>query len=474
MKLIPKEDISAQYDAMRRLRGICSGKKYYIRTFGCQQNEADSERLAGMACEMGMTPTDEPSEASLIIVNTCAVREHAELRALSITGGFKKLKEKDPSLVICVCGCMVTQEHRVDAMKKSYPYVDILIGAGMYFDFPSLLLEHIEKKKRIFASLDPDGAIAEGLPVRRESKTKAWVSVMYGCNNFCTYCVVPYVRGRERSREPDAILEEVKGLVADGCREITLLGQNVNSYGKDLIKDGRGCDFADLVEKICLLDGDFILRFMTSHPKDANRKLIDVMAKSGKCGRPKCARQFHLPLQSGSARVLKVMNRHYTPEEYLELIGYMREKMPGIAISSDIMVGFPGETEEEFEETISMLEKVRFDMIYSFIYSPRELTPAAKMDCQIPDAEKSRRMNRLLEVQNKISYEINLAAIGSRQHVLLEGVSQKSEDMLTGRADSNKLVHIPRTPESEKLIGGFVDVRITGAEPFALFGEPVI
>lgn len=468
MKLITAEEINAQREAVSKLREYFSGKKYHIRTFGCQQNEADSEHFAGIADEMGMSPTDEPSEASLIIVNTCAVREHAELRALSITGGFKKLKEKNPELVICVAGCMVTQEHRVNSMKKSYPYVDMLLGAGMYYDFPRLLLEHLEREKRVFAIPDPDGAIAEGMPVRRESKTKAWLSVMYGCDNFCTYCVVPYVRGRERSRAPEAILDEARSLIADGCREITLLGQNVNSYGKDLIKTGSGCDFAELVERICSLDGDFILRFMTSHPKDANRKLIDTMARN-----EKCAKQLHLPLQSGSARVLRAMNRRYSPEDYLALVDYAREKMPELALSSDIMVGFPGETEEEFEETISMLERVRFDMIYSFIYSPREMTPAAKMDCQIPDVEKSRRMTRLLEVQNNISLEKNQASIGSVQRVLLEGISQKSDRNLTGRADSNKLVHIPRNTETEKLIGHFADIRITGAEPFALFGEPV-
>ncbi len=466
-KIIPKIEIDAQYAFMRRAAEINSGKnlKYIVRTFGCQQNEADSERLAGMCAEMGYSPASSESDADLIVVNTCAVREHAELRALSITGQFKHLKAKNPSLVICICGCMVTQEHRMTAIKQSYPYVDLLFGTGMLHRFPELLVARLEGGKRRFEIDETEGVIAEGLPVKRESKIKAWVSVMYGCNNFCTYCVVPYVRGRERSRAKADIMKEIRELIADGVREITLLGQNVNSYGKDTGE----CSFAELVREICALDGDFILRFMTSHPKDASRELIDAMAES-----PKCARQFHLPMQSGSERVLAAMNRRYTPESYLATVEYMRAKMPDIAISSDIIVGFPGETDAEFDQTLEMLKKVRLDMTYSFIYSPRELTPAARMDCQIPSEVKSERMNRLLETQNAISLEKNSATVGTLQRVLIEGESKSSPEMLTGRADSNKLVHIPRTPETEALIGSFASVRITRAETFALFGEPCL
>lgn len=465
MKTITKAEIDLQYAYMTNIRSYNEGKnlKFNIKTFGCQQNEADSERLAGMAAEMGYLPAESAEDADLVLINTCAVREHAELRALSITGEFKHLKEKNPNLVIGICGCMVTQEHRMNDIKKSYPYVDFLIGTGMLYRFPEILLSHLQNDKRLFFIDETEGNIAEGLPIRRESKISAWVSVMYGCNNYCTYCVVPHVRGRERSREREHILAEVRELIADGCREITLLGQNVNSYGKDLHYD---FDFADLVREICSLDGDFILRFMTSHPKDANRKLIDTMAES-----KKCARQFHLPLQSGSKRVLGEMNRLYSPESYCELLTYMREKMPGIAISSDIIVGFPGETDEEFEETLEMLRRVRFDMIYSFIYSPRPLTPAAKMDCQLPAKIKSDRMGRLLALQNEISLDINHAAVGTIQRVLLKGESKSSPDMLTGRADSNKLVHIPRTPKTEALIGSFINAKILRAETFALFGE---
>ena len=310
MKTITNEEIERQYGFMHELRSMNSGKEphFFVRTFGCQQNEADSERIAGMCREMGYKPAPDEKSADLIVVNTCAVREHAELRALSITGQFKHLKKANPGLIIVVCGCMVTQEHRMNDIKRSYPYVDLLFGTGMLYRFPELLLEHIKNRKRQFMIDETEGNIAEGLPVMRESKIKAWVSIMYGCNNFCTYCVVPYVRGRERSRRRKDIINEVKELIADGCREITLLGQNVNSYGKD----NGSCDFADLVREICELDGDFILRFMTSHPKDASKKLIDTMAEFSKC-----AKQFHLPLQSGSARVLKAMNRCYTPEKYL-------------------------------------------------------------------------------------------------------------------------------------------------------------
>ncbi|MBQ8509947.1 MAG: tRNA (N6-isopentenyl adenosine(37)-C2)-methylthiotransferase MiaB [Clostridia bacterium] len=466
MKKITPAELAQQYEHIAAVCRINDAKLTrpgcFIRTFGCQQNEADSERYAGLAESMGYEIVDAPEKASLILINTCAVREHAEMRAMSITGQFKHLKAANPDLIIGMCGCMVSQEHRLNQIKGGFPYIDFLLGAGMMHRLPELVHSRMNKDKRSFLLDEPEGCLAEGLPVRRESDIKAWVSIMYGCNNFCTYCVVPHVRGRERSRARADILAEVKELIADGCREITLLGQNVNSYGKDL---GSEYDFADLVSEICELDGDFILRFMTSHPKDASQKLIDAMASH-----EKCARQFHLPLQSGSARVLTAMNRRYTPESYLSTVEALRAAMPDIAISSDIIVGFPGETDEEFAETLAMLERVRFDMVYSFIYSPRALTPAASMDGQISAEVKSARMNALLNCQNAISLERNLAAVGSVQRVLLEGASKSDESMLTGRADSNKLVHIPRAG-ADALVGRFVDVRITRAETFALFGE---
>ncbi len=472
MKKIPQTEIERQVrfmdwvkarsdslaDAVRRPRA-------YVRTFGCQQNEADSERYAGMLDAMGFLTADGPEDADLILVNTCAVREHAELRALSATGQFKKLKEKNPELVIAVCGCMVTQLYRADQMKHSYPYVDFVLGTDMLHRFPEFLADHYQNGRRRLTVGEPEPVIAEGLPVRRASKTKAWVSIMYGCNNFCTYCVVPYVRGRERSRAMEDIIAEVTALAADGVKEITLLGQNVNSWGKDL--EG-GLTFPDLLEKLAAIDGDFILRFMTSHPKDATKRLIDVMADN-----KKIARQFHLPLQSGSARVLGAMNRRYTPDSYLALVDYMRERMPDITITSDIIVGFPGETDAEFEETLTMLTRVRFDMIFSFQYSPRPGTPAAKMDGQIPDEIKSERFSRLVGLQNTLSNEKNQECVGKIFRVLVEGVSKQSEAHLAGRTDGGKLVHFARNADTDPSVGRFVNMKIRRADTFALYGEPV-
>lgn len=447
---------------MARVRGMIGvGKKACIQTFGCQQNEADSERLGGMLREMGFEIIYDVSNADLILVNTCAVREHAELKALSITGQFKHLKESKPSLLIGICGCMVTQEHRAGTIKHSYPYVDFLFGTSMLYRFPEILFDTLTKDKRQILWEDTgEGNIAEGLPVKREGGVKAWLSIMYGCNNFCTYCVVPYVRGRERSRKRSDILEEARGLAADGVQEITLLGQNVNSYGNDLGTEG---DFADLLNDICKIDGDFRLRFMTSHPKDASFKLIDVMAAN-----EKIERHFHLPLQSGDDRVLKAMNRSYTRDSYLKLVEYMRSKMPDIALTTDIIVGFPGETEDEFENTLDMLRKVRFDNIYSFIYSKRRGTPAEKMPDQISDDVKKRRFARLLDVQNKISVEKNNELVGKDVSVLVEGRSKTDPDRLTGRTAGNKLVHFTGTDD---LIGRRILLHICSAETHSLFGE---
>ncbi|MGM9624274.1 MAG: tRNA (N6-isopentenyl adenosine(37)-C2)-methylthiotransferase MiaB, partial [Eubacteriales bacterium] len=337
-------------------------RRYFIQTFGCQQNEADSERLAGMVSEMGYEPADKPADADLILINTCAVREHAEERALSITGQFKHLKEKNPSLVIGICGCMVSQETRKERIKQSYPYVSFLFGTSMLYRLPEILYTYLNEKKRLFYLDAGDaGNIAEGIPVRREKEKQAWVSIMYGCNNFCTYCIVPYVRGRERSRSPEAILDEIRGLIADGYREFTLLGQNVNSYGRDR---EDGIDFPELLDRICALDGDFRVHFMTSHPKDASEKLIDVMAKN-----EKAAKHFHLPLQSGSDRVLRAMRRSYRREKYLGSIERVRSAMPDAALSTDIIVGFPGETEDDFQQTLDVVREARFAAAFTFQYS---------------------------------------------------------------------------------------------------------
>jgi len=433
----------------------------FVLTLGCQQNEADSEKLAGMAEAMGYEISDKPEGASLILVNTCAIREHAEKRALSLVGQYKHLKAKNPDLVIGLCGCMVVQEHRVEEIKHRYPYVDLLFGTSSLYRLPELLLKKLETKKRILFRDPDDRTVAENIPIHRESTYRAWVSVMYGCNNFCSYCIVPYVRGRERSREKAAIVREVRELVANGYRDITLLGQNVNSYGKDLAEQ---CDFADLLSELDAIEGDYLLHFMTSHPKDATRKLIDVMASS-----KHVAHHFHLPMQSGSDRVLHAMNRHYDMEKYLGIVDYIREKMPDAVITSDIIVGFPEESEEEFEETLCALRRVRFDMLYSFIYSPRKGTPAAEME-QISPEIKSARFDRLLALQNEIALEKNQPFEGKVLRVLCDGVSKNNDAVYQGRTEGGKIVFFDASPE---LTGQFVTVQIERAEPFALYGTIV-
>ncbi len=434
-------------------------RKAFVLTLGCQQNEADSEKLSGMVSKMGYDIVYEPDEASLIIVNTCAIREHAEQRALSLVGQYKHIKSKNPDLKIVMCGCMVVQEHRIQDIKMKYPYVDILFGTSSLHRFPSLLYEKMEKGKRIFYRDEKQYAVAEGLPIRRENKFKAWVSVMYGCNNFCSYCIVPYVRGRERSRKMEEVVNEVRELVNSGYKDITLLGQNVNSYGKDL---GLSYDFADLLFEIDKIEGDYLIHFMTSHPKDASRKLIDVMAAS-----KHVARHFHLPMQAGSDRVLKVMNRRYDFEKYFGIVEYIREKMPDCVITSDIIVGFPGETDDEFEMTLDALKKVRFDMIYSFIYSQRKGTPAAEMEEQISAEDKKDRMDRLLKVQNEISLEHNKTMVGKTVRILCEGLSKNNDSVYGGRTEGGKLVFFDG---DESDTGRFLNIKIERADTFALYG----
>ena len=434
----------------------------FVLTFGCQQNVADSEKIAGMAEEMGYEIKTSPEEADLIMVNTCAIREHAEKKALSIIGQYKHLRAKNPALIIGVCGCMTAQEHRREELKHRYPSVTFTLGTASLHHFPKVLWSTVEKKRRFITAdseVDFTKTVAEGAPIRRESGYRAWVSVMYGCNNFCSYCIVPYVRGRERSRAKEEIIREVRELVEAGYKEITLLGQNVNSYGK-----GSDCDFADLIRELDQIPGDWWLSFMTSHPKDAGYKLIDVMAES-----THVARRFHLPLQSGNDRVLKAMNRHYDMEKYLDTVRYMRERMPDVVITSDIIVGFPGETEEEFEDTLKALETVRFDMLYSFIYSPRKGTPAADME-QVEDVVKGNRFDRLLALQNAIAAEKNLPAEGMTLRVLCDGESKGDAGVYSGRTEGNKIVFFDGTPE---MVGQFVQVRIQRTEAFALWGEVV-
>ncbi len=430
--------------------------RYFVQTFGCQQNEPDSERLAGLAVSMGYTKTDTPDDADLILVNTCAIREHAEKKALSIIGQYKHIRDRNPGLIIGVGGCMVTQNHRSDKLKNSYPYVSFTFDTGAIHRLPSLIKAAVENSRRQFIHSE-EYAIAEGLPLAREQKHMAWLSVMYGCNNFCSYCIVPYVRGRERSRKMDDIVEEAKMLIADGAKDITLLGQNVNSYGKDLTE---GYDFADVLHRVCALPGDFRVRFMTSHPKDASDRLIEAIATE-----EKIVRHLHLPVQSGSDAVLKRMNRRYTAEYYCSLIDKMRAAVPDISLTSDIIVGFPGETEEDFTATLDMLSYVRYDMIFSFIYSPRIGTPAAEMPDQIPHEVSTERFERLLALQNAISDERNSRFVGRKVRVLVEGTSKTDDNVLTGRGDIVRPIHFIG---DKSKIGTFTDVEITAATTFSL------
>lgn len=466
--LLSQDEINIQYGYMSKVFSLTNGKKkVFIQTFGCQQNEADSEKLLGMAVEMGYTETKDKNEADLILVNTCAVREHAEQKALSITGEYKHCKESKPELIIGICGCMVSQEHRMSDIKRKYPYVDFLLGSTLLYRFPETLYEVLSAKKRIFRIDNDACVIAENLPTERDkNKKSAWVSVMYGCNNFCTYCIVPYVRGRERSREPDAVLGEVQSLIDNGVKFITLLGQNVNSYSPASRENYK---FANLLEDICHLKGEAVISFMTSHPKDATEQLIDVIAENPpKKGGIGIARRFHLPLQSGSDRILKAMNRHYDTKRYMSLIELMRQKIPDIAVTSDIIVGFPTETEEEFEQTLDILKKVRYDNVYSFIFSPRSGTPAATMDGQLPEKVKGDRLCRLLEVQAEIGKEKYLASVNTVVRALVEGVSKTDSTRLTARTETNRLVHFEG---DASLIGEYVRIYIDRAETHELFGR---
>ena len=429
----------------------------FVDTYGCQQNEADSERIRGMlsACGYGLTDTEEG--ADVIVLNTCAIREHAEQRVFGNVGALTHTKRRHPRQKIFLCGCMMGQKTVSERIKHSYPHVDGVFSTHHLWEFPELLWRVLKTNRRVFSVEDEAGSICEGIPVVRTNPLKGWVSVMYGCNNFCSYCIVPYVRGRERSRMPEDILKECRELVDSGYKEITLLGQNVNSYGKDL---GLGVDFADLMAMVAGLDGDFRLRFMTSHPKDASKKLFDTIAKH-----PKICKQFHLPFQSGNDRVLKEMNRRYTSAQYLELVDYGRSLMPDLVLTSDVIVGFPGETEEEFEDTLKLIEKVRYDALFTFIFSPRGGTPAASMPDPVTKAEKNARFDRLVDLQNRISEGKHRAYIGSVQHVLVDG---KDGALLTGRTDGGRLV---RFAGEDGLIGSFTDVKITDCTTWSLVGQ---
>ena len=433
-----------------------------VDTYGCQQNEADSERLRGYLAEMGCSFTDDENEADIIIINTCAIREHAEQRFLGNLGALTHTKRRRPGQIIAVCGCSAQRGEIAERIKRSFRHVDLVFGPHALWRFPELLKRRLDSGKRVFDLSGDPGAIAEGVPVVRQGRVKAWLSIMYGCNNFCSYCIVPYVRGRERSRRPEEIVAEARQLVAEGYRDITLLGQNVNSYGRDL---GIGVDFAQLLRMINDIPGDFVIRFMTSHPKDATEALYRAMAEC-----EKVERHIHLPVQSGNDRVLKAMNRVYDTEKYLSLVDMARSLMPDIVITTDIIVGFPGETDEEFEDTLRLVERVRYDAMFTFIFSPREGTPAAKMPDGTPREVKLKRFDRLVELANSISAEKHAEYVGKTVRVLVDGESGDAEYPLTARTRGGRLVHLRGGAE---LIGAFAEVKITDSRTWALFGEAI-
>ena len=427
-------------------------------------NEHDSETLAGMLIEKGYVPAAERKDANIVIFNTCSIRENADKRFFGTLGQLKRRKtEQRENFTVCVCGCMMQQQHIIDTIKAKYPWVDVIFGTHNLHQLPELLDNLYKEKHKQLAIWEEGGEIVEGLPAKRLFKHKAFVNIMYGCNNFCTYCIVPYTRGRERSRVPEDILKEVQALACDGVKEITLLGQNVNSY-KGISRDsGEKTDFADLIYMLSEVSGIERIRFMTSHPKDISDKLI---AAYGKC--EKLCHYIHLPVQAGSSKVLKEMNRHYTREDYLEIVRKLREVDPNIAISTDIIVGFPGETEEEFEETLTLCEEVRYDSAFTFLYSVRKGTPAEKFENQIPEEIKHERFNRLVDVINRISAEKNAEYVGRVEKVLVDGPSKNNSKTYGGRTESFKLVNFRGTPD---MIGQVIDVLITGANTFSLEGE---
>lgn len=434
--------------------------KYTIQTFGCQMNEHESEILAGMMEDINYHPSDNLEECDAIIFNTCCIRESAENKILGRLGELKKLKRAKPHLIIAVCGCMVQQPDAADRVLKRAPHVDIILGTHNIHRLPQMINQVINGEGPIIEIWESEGEITEDLPITRQGKLKSYVTVMYGCNNFCTYCIVPYVRGRERSRHAVEIKKEIETLGREGFKEVMLLGQNVNSYGLDL---QQKMDFADLLKMLDVVPGVKRIRYMTSHPRDFSHKLVDTIASLGKV-----CEQFHLPIQAGSNRILDLMNRGYTRETYLDLVEYIRSKIPQCSITTDIIVGFPGETEEDFQETLDIVKQVRFDAAYTFLYSPRSGTPAASLPNQLSMEEKKKRLQSLMKIQNDNSLAINKGIIGRNVEVLVEGVSKTSENTFSGRTRTNKVVVFPG---QEDLIGRLVTVKIEDAKTWHLEGK---
>ncbi len=465
----PQEEPERQYYFMKKARMYVNQMEqelkrpltFFVKTFGCQMNARDSEKLTGILETIGYQPTDS-EEADIVVYNTCTVRENANNKVYGKLGYLHGYKKKNPHMMIALCGCMMQEEQVVNKLKKSYRFVDLIFGTHNIFRFAELLVKAMEEKQMTVEIWEGTQQIVENLPNERKYFFKSGVNVMYGCNNFCSYCIVPYVRGRERSRQPEEILNEIRDFAGDGVVEIMLLGQNVNSYGKTL---EHPVSFARLLEEIEKIQGIERIRFMTSHPKDLSEELIQVMAQS-----KKICRHIHLPLQSGSSRILKIMNRHYTKEQYLELVEKIRRAMPDIAITTDIIVGFPGETEEDFAETMDVVEKVEYDSAFTFIYSKRTGTPAAAMEDQVPEDVVKERFDRLLTRVQEIASQKAEKYTGSIQKILVENVNEQDDSLVTGRMDNNSVVHFPGGAD---LIGKIVPVKLTECRGFYYIGERI-
>ncbi len=469
MKEITEEEKSKQREYQEQCRRLLKTQfpdrqpMCYLHSYGCQGNVADGERMKGILQEIGYSFCDTPEAADFVLFNTCAVRENAEDRVFGNLGILIHQKKKNPRLLIGLCGCMTQQPQVAQRVREHFPGVNLVFGTHALHRIPELMYHLLSGQKRVYQTEEYDGFIAEDLPVVRSSKFQASVPIMYGCNNFCTYCIVPYVRGRERSRRPEKILEEINGLLQNGCKEILLLGQNVNSYGKDL---GQSVSFAELLRMINDLPGDFRIRFMTSHPKDITDELLDVMAQCDKV-----CKHLHLPVQSGSDRILKAMNRHYTAQDYIALVDRAKRKMPQLSLTSDIIVGFPGENYQDFQKTVDLIRYVQYTSLFTFIYSKREGTRAAELTDPVPLSQKTKWLQELIGIQNDISEAIHRRYLGTVQRILVDGISRVNPDLLTGRTDTHLVVDFPG---NEQLIGKFVDVRITKAYRLALAGERII
>ena len=454
---IVEKGMEEQNEFIKKVRELNTGLKYNINTMGCKLNENDSEKIAGMLEDMGYTATDSVEDANVMVFNTCCIRENAEEKVFGKLGELKRLKEKN-NMIICFGGCMSQEKQIIEKIKKSYPQVDIIFGTHNFYKFPEMLYKEITEKKKIIDVWDIDGEVIEGVPIKRMDGKTALVTIMNGCNNFCSYCIVPYTRGRERSRNPKDILREIEELSKEGYKEIMLLGQNVNSYN-----GGDGYTFANLLRDIDKIDGIDIVRFMSPHPKDFKDDVIDAIRDC-----KSVCKVIHLPLQSGSTNVLKLMNRRYTKEQYLELVEKIRAKIPEVTFTTDIIVGFPGETEEDFLDTLDVVEKVRFEQVFMFIYSVRKGTKAETMPDHVPDEVKSERFGRLKTLADRITEEENMKYIGTIQNVLVEGVSKTNSEVLTGRTKSYKVVNFSG---SKDLIGKNIDVRIVSQHVWYLKGE---